>query len=77
MSISFPTTNLFDMVSTVLDSFNSTVDLDPCYPYPRLSEIANDCSIKVFEYRLCSFRVIKQSSVYKCMGFSYPNNSLI
>ena len=33
------------MVSTVLDSFNSTVDdINPCYLYPRLSEIVNDYS---------------------------------
>ena len=33
---------------------------------PRLSEIGNDCSIRIFEYK-CVF--YKQSSVYKCMGF--------
>ena len=31
------------------------------------------CSIRIFVKSVCSIRVVNRSSVYKSMGFIYPN----
>ena len=61
--------------------------VDPCLSEPQLSKHLNYPNtnvtvlldyfvISVHSIRVndCSIRVVEQSSVYKSMGFSYPNN---
>ena len=48
------------------------------YPTLVYSKLEMTVLLEYFEYRYGKFiRAFQQSSVYKCMGFSYPNNSLI